>query len=192
MLDRQFLIGTLTRVSVLLTFALAGCSTPAPHYQPSVVNAETLKKLPAQPMAVGTFSIRPGTPGATSIGLRGASMTSPFGSDYAAYLAEALRQELVLAGKLNASSKLEVSGVLLKNDISAAGVSTNSGEIEAHFVVKNNGELRYEATHRAELSWESSFFGAVAVPLAQRQYPLIVQQLMTKLVADPLFQAAIR
>ena len=28
-------------------------------------------------------------------------MTSPVGSDYAAYLAEALRQELALAGKLD-------------------------------------------------------------------------------------------
>lgn len=178
--------------SALLAIAMAGCSTPAPHYQPSVVNAETLKKLPAQPLAIGAFTVRPGATGATSIGLRGASMTSPFGADYAAYLAEALRQELALAGKLSASSKLEVSGLLLKNDISAAGVSTNSGEIEARFTVKNNGEQRYEGTHRAELSWESSFFGAVAVPLAQQQYPLIVQQLMMKLVADPSFQAAIR
>ena len=192
MLDSRFLIRALTSVAALSAFALAGCSTPAPNYQPSVANAETLKKLPAQPLAIGAFTVRSGATGATSIGLRGASMQSPFGADYAAYLAEALRQELALAGKLSASSKLEVSGLLLKNDISAAGVSTNSGEIEARFTVKNNGEQRYEATHRAELSWESSFFGAVAVPLAQQQYPLIVQQLLTKLVADPAFQAAIR
>ncbi len=119
-------------------------------------------------------------------------MASPVGSDYAAYLAEALRQELVMAGKLDAQSKLEISGMLLKNDIDATGFSTAQGEIEARFVVRNDGQIRYDRVQLAKLAWESSFAGAVAIPKAQQQYPLMVQALLAQLLADSEFRTAIK
>lgn len=177
-------------LAVVATALLAtGCALQAPRYQPSLDNLEVVKKVPA-PLALGTFSVQAGT--GASIGLRGSSMVSPVGTDYAAYLADALRQELTLAGKLDPNSKIEVSGLLLKNDIAAGGVSTNSGEVEARIVVRNGGVQRYDKVRRAELSWESSFVGAVAIPKAQQQYPLIVQKLLSSIWTDPDFQAAIK
>jgi hypothetical protein len=152
------------RALVVLAAVLAtGCAMQAPRYQPSLDNVETAKKLPA-----------------------------PVGDSYAAYLADALQQELQLAGKVDAKSKVIITGVLLKNDIAAGGFSTNSGQIEAEFVVMNDGKERFRGTQRAELSWDGSFIGAVAIPKAQQQYPLLVQKLLTQLFSDAAFIAALK
>jgi hypothetical protein len=172
--------------------AIQGCAITAPPYQASIDNVEALKKSGARMVALGSFTVQPGAPGGASISLRGNPMNSSVGSDYAAYLGEALKQELVLAGKLDPKSDVEIGGTLMKNDIAAAGISTNSGEIEARFVVRRAGAVRYDAVKRADASWESSFVGAIAVPKAQQQYPVLVAQLLNKLLSDAQFIAALR
>jgi len=179
------------RLLCVITTALlaTGCALQAPRYQPSLDNLEALKKVPTS-IALGTFSVQSGAGG--PISLRGNPMASSVGADYAAYLADALRQELALAGKLDPKSKIEVSGLLLKNEIAAAGISTNSGEIEARILVKNDGTQRFDKIKRAELTWDSSFVGGIAVPKAQQQYPLIVQKLLAMIWTDADFQAALK
>lgn len=180
------------RVLLVPAVALAtGCAIQAPPYQPSIDNVEVLKKS-AGPTALGGFTVQAGGAGVAVIALRGSPMSSPVGTDYAAYLANALSQELQLAGKLDPASKVVITGLLLKNDIAAAGISTNSGEIEAQFTVINNGQERYRGTHRAEMTWDSSFLGSIAIPKAQQQYPLLVQKLLTQLMADTRFQGALK
>lgn len=171
---------------------LHGCAVTAVRYSPAIDNVEAIKKTVAKPAAIGTFVVNAGLQSGSTISLRGNSMSSPVGQDYAAYLADALRQELTLAGKLDSKSGVEISGALVKNDIAAGGFATNSGEIEARFVVKVNGVERYQSVKRAEASWESSFVGAVAIPKAQQQYPLLVQKLISQLLADAQFVAALR
>ena len=184
---RSLRLALLCAIAALAT----GCAMQAPRYQPSLDNVEAVKKVPS-PMAVGAFTVQAGGAGVTAIGLRGSSMTSPVGADYAAYLADALQQELQLAGKLDAKSKIVITGVLVKNDIAAGGFSTNSGEIEANFTVLKDGKESWRGSQRAELSWESSFIGAVAIPKAQQQYPLVVRKLITQLFADAGFLAALK
>ena len=178
-------------LAVLAAVLASGCAMQAPRYQASLDNVEVAKKLPA-PVALGAFTVAANGAGVQSIGLRGSSMTSPVGANYAAYLADALQQELQLAGKIDAKSKVIITGVLVKNDIAAGGIATNSGEIEAEFVVTNDGKERFRGTKRAELSWDSSFIGAIAIPKAQQQYPLMVQKLLNQLFADPAFIAALQ
>jgi hypothetical protein len=181
------------RVAVALGAAVlaAGCSTTAPQYAASVDNIELIKaKVP--PSALGAFSVQSGATGATSIGLRGSNMVSPVGADYAVYLGEALRQELQLAGKLDPKSGIEIGGLLLKNDIAAGGISTNSGEVEARFTVRRGGQVRYEKTQRAASTWDSSFMGSVAIPLAMQKYPQLVQTLIRQLLSDAEFIAALQ
>lgn len=179
----------LSCVAIAALLLSTGCAIKAPQYNASLDNIEQLKKAPAS-VKVGNFTVQSGTSG--SIGLRGNQMDSPVGSDYAAYLADALQKELKLAGKLDPNSKLEISGQLLKNDIAAAGILTNSGEIEARFVVKNDGVQRYDQVKRADLSWDSSLLGYIAIPKAQQQYPLIVQKLLALLWGDANFQEALK
>jgi hypothetical protein len=177
---------------IAVVLAMQGCAITSAPYQPSIDNVELMKKASPRAIAPGSFTVQAGASGSTSIGLRGASMVSPVGADYAAYLADALRQELVLAGKLDPTSDLVIAGTLMKNDIAAGGINTNSGEIEARFVVRSGGTARYDAVKRADASWESSFAGAIAVPQAQQQYPQLVAQLLNKLMSDPQFIAALR
>ena len=170
---------------------LSGCAMTTPSYSPSIDNVEVIKRS-AAPVALGAFTVQSGLSSGASIGLRGNAMNSSVGGDYAAYLAEALRLELSLAGKLDPKSRIVITGLLLKNDIAAGGFSTNSGEIEARFTVTRDGQQRYAKAHRAEMSWESSFVGAVAIPKAVQQYPLMVQKLIGQLLADPEFSAALK
>src|SRR5689334_9713357 len=104
-------------------------------------------------------------------------MSSQYDGSYANYLAEQLIEARSMAGKLAADAQVEVKGALQKNDISAGGFSTNSGDIEARFVVTRGGTVRYDQVKSVHDEWESSFVGAVAIPRAQQRYPVIVQKL---------------
>lgn len=83
-------------------------------------NIETLKKAGSFHAKVGEFTSRPGPENHNPISLRGSSMTSPYQNSYAAYISEALKQELELAGKLAPNADIELSGTLIKNDIDPA------------------------------------------------------------------------
>lgn len=164
----------------------------APPYQASVSNSEVLRRASIQPARPAEFTVSAGMDGASSLGLRGSSMSSPVGTDYAAYLGEALRKELELARMLDPQSPTQISGVLLKNELNAGGFSTNDGTVEARFMVKREGATRFDKTLRASQTWDSSFVGAVAIPKAQQQYPVLVQDLISKLFADTEFLASLR
>lgn len=172
--------------------ALTGCATKSPPYSPSIANVSKLKAAGTAPVAIGAFSVKSDLPGAAAIGMRGSSMSSSIGSDYAAYLAEAIRLELELAGRLDPKSTLEISGTLLRNDLDASGISKGTAAVEGRFVVKRDGQVRFDKVKRGTAEWESSFAGAVALPRAAQNYPIVVQELLTALYADADFQSALR
>lgn len=167
-----------------------GCASPAPNYTPSIDNVEILKKSGGETIKTGPIGVTPGLPGANAISLRANSILSPVGAHYGDYLASALRQELELAKRYNPQSQLEVSGMLIKNNIDAGGISTNEGQIEARFVVKRANQVTYDKVKKAELQWPGSFAAAVAIPLAASNYPLMVQKLLNSLFSDPDFITA--
>lgn len=172
---------------------LSGCSTPAPNYSPLISNVEAVKTVAPAKINVGKFEA-PATmkEGAQSISLRGTPMISPVGKDYGDYLTFAMRQELDLAGIFSTQSQTEISGVLITNTISAAGFITNDSQIEVQFIVKRNGSVIYSQRKKADMSWDSSLLGAVAIPLAINNYPLLVQKLIGQLFADQEFLRAVK
>jgi hypothetical protein len=184
------------RGSLVLATAFAllasGCSLVAPRYTASLENVQKLKDAGGQSLKVGDFISTPGHDNPQSISIRGSSLTSPYDGSYAKYLAEAIRQELSLAGKLSSDAKLEVSGDLQKNDISIPPVGNGHGDIAARFVLKRNDQVRYDQVKTVHFEWDSSFVGAVAIPRAQNNYPTLVQKLLAELYADPEFQAALK
>jgi hypothetical protein len=174
------------------TALLTGCSSlVTPSYQPGLDNVETLKRH-SGPVAVGSFSVAATTPGATTLSMRGANtLSSSVGADYAAYLGEALRQELKLSGKFDLNSSVVISGTLLKNSIDVSGFSTASAQMESRFVVTRGGVVKYDSVKKADSIWGSSFAAAVAIPRASQEYPLVVRKLIETLLADPDFLASI-
>jgi hypothetical protein len=183
-----FLLALVIFYSVLL----AGCAGPAANYAPSIDNVEVLKKTTNTLLKVGVIGVTPGLIGASSISLRGNGMVTPVGSNYGDYVAAALRQELELARLYSPQSGIEITGTLLKNNIDAGGINTNAGQMEARFVVSANSQIRFDKIKRVEHQWESSFAGAVAVPLATNNYPVMVQKLIGSLLSDPDFMNAVR
>ncbi len=176
---------------LLLCLGVVGCAGPAPNYSPSIDNVEALKKSGNQAARVGKFEAPAAMPGATSIGLRAFQMASPVGRDYGDYLSAALRQELELAKLYSPQSAFEISGKLVQNNINAGSMSSNYGQIEARFVVKRDAVVLFDKIKLATHQWESSFAGAVAIPLAANNYTVLVQKLLASLVADADFNAAL-
>jgi hypothetical protein len=181
-----------TAATLALSIFMVGCAGPAPNYAPSIDNVESLKKSGVEAAKLGTVSVNADLPGGKAMSMRGNTMVSPVGAHFGDYIAAALRQELELAKLFNAQSNLEISGTLLRNNIDAGGISTNAGQIEARFMVKRAGEVRFDKVKMIEQKWESSFAGAVAIPLAMNNYPVMVQKLIGTLVNDADFVKALR
>jgi hypothetical protein len=179
-------------LAALTCVFLVGCAGPAPNYAPSVDNVERLKKTDSAGVKVGTFSPKPGMQNPDAIALRASSMVSPVGKNFGDYLAAALRAELEMAKLHSPASPIEVSGTLLHNNINAGGIQTNDGQLEAQFVVKYGSEVRYDKIKKITRQWEGAFAGAVAIPQAANNYPLMVQDLLGSLFADPDFITAVK
>jgi hypothetical protein len=169
----------------------SGCSLMAPRYTASLDNVQKLKDGAIAPTKVGAFRSDPGKDNPATISLRGSSLASPYNNSYGDYLAEALKQELSLAGKLSTDAQIEVTGALQKNDISVP-IGTGYGDITARFIVTRGGTVRYDQVKSIHDEWESSFVGAIAIPRAQEQYPILVQKLLAAVYADPAFIQALK
>jgi len=178
--------------TLALSAFVTGCAGPAPNYAPSISNLEVLKKSGASAAKVGAIAVKADMPGGKAMTLRGNTMVSPVGENFGDYIAVALRQELELAKMYNPQSAPEISGALLRNNIDAGGFATNSGQIEVRFLVKRGTQVYFDKVKRADQQWESSFAGAVAIPLAHNNYPLMVQKLINALVTDADFTRALR
>jgi hypothetical protein len=177
----------------LATITLSsGCSLMAPRYTASIDNVQKIKDANLQPVKVGTFESTPGSDNANPISIRGSSLASPYDSSYAKYLAEALRQDLELAGRLAPDAQIEISGALQRNNINIPPVGSGTGDLEARFIVKRAGETKYDQVKTIHDVWDSSFVGAVAIPRAQARYPVMEQKLLAELYADPAFIQALK
>lgn len=184
-----------TPVAVVLAAAMltSGCSMMAPQYTASLDNVQTLKDAGNFKAKVGAFeSAPPSQENANPISIRGSSLASPYNASYAAYLTEAIRQELSLAQRLSPDATVEITGILLKNDIDASGFSTGFAVVEARFIVKRSGQISYDQIKSVRHEFPSSFAGAVAIPRAVQEYAFAVQKLLTSLYTDPAFLSALK
>ena len=179
-------------VAVLATTLCSGCAMLAPRYNASLENVQKLKDSGMQPAKVGKFTSTPDKGNANPISIRGNSLNSPYEGSYASYLAQALQQELSLAGKLAPDAQTEISGTLQKNDINVPPTGSASGDLAARFVITRGGQTRYDQVKSIHDEWDSSFVGAIAIPRAQERYPTLVQKLLAGLFADPAFLEAVK
>lgn len=186
--SRYFLVPALLCAAALV----GGCSVTTPRYTASLDSVQKLKDGGIQAVKVGTFQPAPGLSTDKAISVRGNSVASPYDNSYAVYLAQALTQELSLAGRLNPDAQIEVSGVLQKNDLNVPPIGSGSGDIAARFIVTRSGAVRYDQVKSIHEEWDSSFVGAIAIPRAQEKYPVMVQKLLAELCADPAFIEALK
>ncbi len=180
-------------IGVLLIMAgLSACSTVAPKYNSNFDNVAALRGQQLKLIKVADVSKdQKAKTNVDKLTIRGGSYVSPYGS-FTAYLQNALKQELDDARLLDANSDLQISGALLRNELDASGASKAYAAVEARFVVRESSTVKYDAVKSARYDWDSSFVGAVAIPRANQNYPVVIQRLLTALFTDPEFIAAIK
>jgi hypothetical protein len=184
---RGMLIGSVLVVGLFV----GGCATNAPKYNTDFDNVAKLRAATLAPVRIGEITKDPASKqDVNSITIRGGTLTSPYGS-YTAYLREALEQEFTDARLLEANSQIEISGVLLRNEVDA-GISKGTAEVDARLVVKRSGGVAYDDVKTAQLEWGSNFVGAIAIPRANENYPKVLQKLLGEFYADPKFLAALK
>lgn len=174
--------------------ALSACVTvkmPVPNG--SAGNVEKLRAANVAPSQVGAFKLAAGKPqdmDTTLGGLRGSSM-APSNGTFSGQLRDELAAELKAAGLLDSASPILIEGELTDSRVDAA-IGTGTGRLAARFVVKRDGKVVFDKELAAESSWESSFVGATAIPLAINQYGALYKALIGKLIDDAQFRAAVK
>lgn len=173
-----------------LAALLGACTFTAPPYQASVTSADVTDKLNG-PLAVGKFEFAPGRAGElNSVGARAGRFLSPVNNSYADYFADAASKELAAAGKLDPAAPKVLTGVLLKNHLTAADSNLSTAELEVRFRLADQGKVLYEKVIESRREAESHFLGGLAIPRALDSYLANLQVLLRKLFADPEFIAA--
>ena len=160
---------------MLLVSNLFGCATLlAPSYSPDYETLDKLKKLNLQKIAVGDF--QPSDPNAplNKISLRAASLKAPEGT-FSVYLENAIRSDLKELGILDQASTTKLVATIIKNDIDISGISKGSGVLEANLTISKNGNTTFNKVYSANTTFESSFAGAVAIGIGQKEYPNLVR-----------------
>lgn len=167
---------------------ISGCTALiAPNYTPSTANGNTLNDLTNNKISVGRFT----QSGPNDFSMRGSSLVSPYNQSFAEYLSWALTEELRLAGIYDGKSSIRISGTLINNQVEAP-IGTGTASITARFVVARDGSTVYDKKLTANHEWDSSFAGAIAIPAAQNNYPVVVQKLLGTLFDDNDFVAAVK
>jgi hypothetical protein len=184
------ILGLATVTAIALQ--LAGCATPMGTPQASIDNTTRLRTAALAPASLGSFTLASGQSASLDQGvsLRGSRVHSPYNESFAQYLKETLRVELDAAGLLDPASPAVISGTLTESDADAA-IGTGTARLAARFVVTRGQAVTYDRTLRADASWESSFIGAVAIPLAAGQYQGLYRKLAGQLFEDPEFRKAL-
>jgi hypothetical protein len=165
---------------------------PVPPPQATLANIQTLRAGAFAPLRVGEFTPGPGAPTTMDrkITVRAGTQAAPNGS-YARFLGDTFAAELAGAGKLDPNSALVLSGVLIQTHVDSA-MPEASASLAAHLTLKRGDAVAFEKDLDVQATWPSSFMGAVAIPDAFNQYNALFPKLVTRLLADPDFQAAAR
>ena len=169
----------------------SGCTLVAPNYTPDYTALDSLKRQKLSKVAIESVKPRDLSAEVNKISLRGSSLVSSYGS-FAQYLEQALISDFTDSNMLDPMSSVRLSTTLLKNDINVAGIVTGNGMIEAEFNVMRDSNVAFDKILSAEIQFDSSFMGSVAIPKGQTEYPNLVRALLKKLYTDKEFIQALK
>lgn len=161
--------------------------------QQSVDNTRAARAIGFKGAAVGPFALAEGLPRSLdlSISVRGSTLHSPYQDSLARYMEETLRAELVGAGLLDPASPTVITGQLTRSAVDASA-SQGSAELGMRFQVTRAGQRVFDKELVEQQTWESSFVGAIAIPLAMDQYTSLYRRLVARLLQDQGFADAVR
>ena len=171
-------------ISLSIIFA-SGCAYNAPQYGVSAVNVETLRSLntTGQKFTVNKFTST--EPGKNSIGCRAAGpITTPNKEPFEDYITSAFISELQLAGLYEEGSNVTIDGKLEKIDFESMGGSWSLTTT----VTIGDTTITTSANH----PFKSAFSADKGCQKTAQALSPAVQTLISKIVSDPKFQAALK
>ncbi|MDO9305166.1 MAG: hypothetical protein Q7T77_07530 [Sulfuricurvum sp.] len=175
---------------IFIAILFSGCSVKSALYKPDFNSINELKTLNIKPMAIQRGNSQ--NQAVNEISLRASKMFSPYGENFEEYLKVSLEEHLKSANLFDKNSNLLVTSTLLKNEVETGLAATGTADISANFTLNKDGQLIYDKTLTIHHEWDSSFVGAIAIPNATENYPIAIQKLINKLMADDDFLRAIR
>ena len=179
-------------LSSLCPLLFAGCtSIYASKYNTSFENVVPLRNESLRKIAVDDVRTDPSKQKSVeNLSIRLNSFRSPYGN-FAAYLREALMQELGDARILDQKSSTRLTATIMKNEFSC-GTAAGSAALAARFVVTNGKENLFDKVKEADIKWDSAFAANSAAPLAQTKYSDVYKRLLQTIFADIDFLNALR
>jgi hypothetical protein len=178
--------------AAVLISTLSGCaSLLAPNYSPDYEAIDKLKKLNLQKISVGEFQPRDPNAAVNKISLRASSLKAQEGA-FSIYLENAIRADLKEIGVLDSASNTKLDATLLKNDIDISGLSKGSGIMEVKLTISKNGKQTFDKTYSTTTNFDSSFAGAIAIGIGQKEYPGLVRAFLKDIYNDPEFIRAVQ
>lgn len=187
---RRFL--TLGAAAALALQLTACASIKMSEPKATLATTAALRGAPLAPATLGAFQLDPSRPAGDdkSISMRGSNtVSSPIDGSFAQYLRQSVRVELEAAGLYDPASQNVITGTLNQTEADAA-IGTGKAKLGARFVVTRAGQVKYDNQLTVDDSWESSFAGATAIPMAAAHYEGLYRQLAAKLLNDPAFRTA--
>ncbi len=170
---------------------LTGCASikmSAP--QAALENTAKLPTANMAPTSVGSFTADAKAGSDASMSIRGGNSVEAPGGSFARHLGDTLKAELQTAGLLDAASTNVITGTLTSSVLNS-NIGTADGKLGARFVVTRAGAVKYDRELTVDSTWESSFIGAVAIPLAANNYEGLYRKLITKLLDDGEFRKSL-
>lgn len=170
-------------VVAVAALGLVGCSTyQVPKYSVSVQNAEAFKAIGPVKLSVASFTGE-GNGAKGEIGCRAVGpIKTPTGETYAAYVQQALVDELKVAGVYADDAKVQIQGKLAAIDFKS-GPGPASWKLTLVVTVGADPSFTLERTY----GFESSFIGEKGCALTSQAFMPAVQDLMNALAKDPSF-----
>lgn len=174
----------------LFALLLQGCGVTMTRYEPSFENVQQLKQTPPL-QSISNAQVKADA-GQGSLTVRANPISSPSGS-ITQHIQDAITEELGRAGLLNPQAQRRLDVLVVKNELTAGmGTGTGTGQLAARFTLLKGNEVVYDATKDVSRQWDSSFFGAIAIPNAANAYNPMVRDLLKTLYSDPQFIQALK
>jgi hypothetical protein len=159
---------------------LSGCAFQSAPYGASVANVEAIKASSIKPVSVKPFQAT--KPGLNSISCRAAGPVTVTPS-FEAYVEQAFKDELKLAGVYDPASPLVLSGKLEEVDFSSA---LGGGAWNFSLTISNARQESY--TTKSTFPLTSSFIADRACQEVAQGLGPAVQKLIQDVVRDPKFK----
>ena len=170
----------------------AGCSATGAKYEASAYNVREIEASLKNSIAVGKFTRDESELVIDPWNFRGATkVASPVGDGHHDYIAKGIEDELMLARRLDAGSRLVLSGHLTEHIVDASGMKVGEGSVAMTFTLRDFGEIAYEDSKRVDYKWDSAFMGVTAAANAARAHLEMIERLINSLFQDASFIGAV-